>query len=149
MSSFVSSWAAGVLLRLAPQQRAEVRGARFLKLAAEARSRIEEISPREAFALLKETTVLVDVREREEFQRGHIPDALHLARGIAEFEIEARYPNTSGEILLYCGAGNRSALVADSLRRMGYSQVRTIAGGFKAWLEAGFPAWHGRRALDD
>lgn len=149
MSSFVTSWAAGVLLRLAPYQRAEIRGARFLKLAAEARNRIEEIPPRAAFALLRETTLLVDVREREEFQRGHIPDALHLPRGIAEFEIEARIADTTREILLYCGAGNRSALVADNLRRMGYSQVRTIAGGFKAWLDAGFPAWHGRRVLDD
>lgn len=148
-SRLVSSWAARALLQFAPRQVAEVRGARFLRLAHEARTRVEEIAPRQAFGLLQEHVLLVDVREKDEFARGHIPDALNLTRGTVEFEIESRVSDLQETILLYCGAGNRSALAADNLQRMGYANVRTIAGGFKAWLSAGLPAWHGRPVLDD
>jgi rhodanese-related sulfurtransferase len=86
-----------------------------------------------------EKFVLVDVREESEWARGHIPQALHLSKGIIERDIEQRVPNTSTKLILYCGGGFRSALVADNLQKMGYSNVESMDGGWKGWLESGFP----------
>jgi phage shock protein E len=149
MPKLVNSWAASVLLKLAKLQVAETHGERFLKLAREARSRITEISAAETAAAIKRGVLLLDVRERDEFLRGHIPNAVHLARGTLELEIEKRAPNSETEIVTYCGAGNRSALSADNLQRMGYTGVKSLAGGLQSWIDAGFPTWRGRHAIED
>jgi len=149
MPKLVNSWAATVLLKLARIPAAEVRGERFLKLAAQAREHVTEVTPGIAFEAVSHGTVLIDVREREEFRRGHIPRALHLPRGMIELEIERRAPDVSVDIIVYCAGGNRSALVAENLQRMGYINVRTIAGGFNAWLAAGYPAACESQLIED
>ena len=149
MPKLVNSWTASVLLKLAKLQIAETHCERFLKLAAEARSRITEISSAETAAAIRRGALLLDVRTREEFLRGHIPNALHLARGTLEFEVEKRAPDLRTEIVMYCGAGNRSALSADNLQRMGYTNVKSLAGGLQAWIDAGLPTWRGRHPIDD
>jgi rhodanese-related sulfurtransferase len=114
--------------------------ARFEKLAAEARNKITEISPREAAAKLKSgEAVIVDVRETDEWDDEHIPDAIHMSRGTIELDIEEKVPDTSAMIICHCGGGGRSALAAESLQKMGYKNVRSMAGGFKAWKAAGLP----------
>jgi rhodanese-related sulfurtransferase len=82
---------------------------------------------------------LIDVREDHEWAAGHIPGAIHLSRGIIERDIERTIPNREAEILLYCGGGYRSALVADNLQKMGYRNVVSVDGGWRAWNQAGFP----------
>jgi rhodanese-related sulfurtransferase len=82
---------------------------------------------------------LLDVREQDEWQRGHLPGARHLGKGIIERDIEATIPNHDAPIVLYCGGGYRSALAADALRRMGYTQVASMWGGWRAWTEANLP----------
>jgi rhodanese-related sulfurtransferase len=147
MPRLVNSWTASALLKFAKLEVAEKRGERFLRLAAEARSRITEISASEVSAAINRGVLVLDVREREEFLRGHIPDSAHLARGA--LEIEKRVPDPATEILLYCGAGNRSALSADNLQRMGYANVKTLAGGLGAWIDAGFPTWRRSQPVED
>ena len=149
MPKLLNSWATSVLLKLAKLQVAERNGERFLKLASEARSKITEISAAETAAAIKRGALLLDVRERDEFLRGHIPKAAHLARGTLELEIEKRVPDLETEIVTYCGAGNRSALSAESLQRMGYKNVRSLAGGLQAWIDAGLPTWSGRHSVED
>jgi phage shock protein E len=149
MPRLVNSWAVSALLRFARLEIAEKRGERFLKLVAEARSRITEISVLEASAAIKRGALVLDVREREEFLRGHIPEAVHLARGTLELEIENRVPDPSTEIVLCCGAGNRSALSADNLQRMGYANVKILAGGLREWVDAGFPTWRRAQPIED
>ena len=149
MPKLVSPWAASLLLRLAKYELAENRGARFLKLAEEARGRITHISAEEASVALQKRVLVIDVRERDEFARGHIPRSLHLARGTIEIDIERHAPNLDAEIITYCGHGNRSALAAESLQRMGYADVKSIKGGFQAWLDAGFPAWRGGESFEE
>lgn len=85
---------------------------------------------------------LVDVREDREWQAGHIPGAEHLGRGVIERDAIARFPNKDATLVLYCGGGFRSALAADSLQKMGYSQVISLDGGWKAWAAAGLPVSH-------
>ena len=149
MAGAVSSWAAGALLRFARLQVAETSGERFLRLAAESRARITEFEPYKAAQAIKRGAALVDVREKEEFHRGHIQRALNLPRGTLELEIEKRFPNPELEMVLYCGAGNRSALAADNLQRMGYTNIRVIEGGFQGWINAGLPAWQNRGLIED
>ena len=149
MPRLVNSWAASVLLKLAKLQVAERHGGRFLRLADEARSRITEISALETAAAIKRGALVLDVREREEFLRGHIPNAAHLARGTLELEIEKRAPDSATEIVTYCGAGNRSALSTDNLQRMGYTNVKSLAGGLQAWIDAGFPTWRRSHPIED
>ena len=83
--------------------------------------------------------VLVDVREREEWDRGHLPGAVHLARGVLERDVEGAVPDPDTPLVLYCGGGYRSALAAASLQDMGYTRVESMDGGWRAWTEAGFP----------
>ena len=83
--------------------------------------------------------ILIDVREGEEFAKDHAANALHLSRGVIELKIEQQVPDSATSIICYCGGGSRSALVADSLQKMGYKNVLSMAGGFKAWKEAGLP----------
>ena len=113
---------------------------RFEKLVAEAKKNIREISPEDAAAKMKSgEAVIVDVREKEEWDGEHIPDATHLSRGTIELEIQEKFPDLNKTIITHCGGGGRSALAAESLQKMGYKNVRSMAGGFKAWKAAGLP----------
>lgn len=112
---------------------------RFEQLVHEVKSRVQEISPHEAHQQHAAGAVLVDVRESEEFQKGHAAGATHLSRGILELKIEQAVRDPATPIVCYCGGGSRSALAADSLMKMGYSNVASMASGFKGWKEAGLP----------
>ena len=113
---------------------------RFEKLVADAKKRITEISPQEAAAKTKSSdAVIVDVREKDEWDETHIPDAVHMSRGTVELEVEEKFPDRNTTIICHCGGGGRSALAAESLQKMGYKNVRSMAGGFKAWKAAGLP----------
>jgi rhodanese-related sulfurtransferase len=114
---------------------------RFLKIVDEARSRIKQTNVDEVKRKLDsgETFVLVDVREESEFAKDHLPGAIHLGKGVIERDVEARVPDLSTPIILYCGGGFRSALAADNLQKMGYSRVVSMDGGVRMWREKGFP----------
>ncbi len=113
---------------------------RFQKLVAEAKKNIAEISPGEAQGQMDSgKAVLIDVRDEEDWREDHAKGAKHLSRGIIELEIEEQVPDPKTPIICYCGGGSRSALVAESLQKMGYENVRSLAGGFRAWKEAGLP----------
>ncbi len=112
----------------------------FEKLVAEAKKKITEISPTEAAAKSKSgEAVIVDVREKDEWDQEHIPDATHMSRGTIELDIEEKIPDKDAMIVCHWGGGGRSALAAESLKKMGYKNARSMAGGFKAWKAAGFP----------
>lgn len=110
----------------------------FLRLVAECMPRIQEIDIDHVRS--QPALTLVDVREDHEWAAGHIPGAIHLGRGILERDVEQRIPDLHAPIVLYCGGGYRSALAADNLQKMGYTQVYSMAGGWRAWREAGLPA---------
>ncbi len=114
---------------------------KFLALVNEAKKRVKETNVADVKRRLDagEKLVLVDVREESEWGRGHLPGAVHLGKGIIERDIEQRVPDTNTRLILYCGGGFRSALTADNLQKMGYSHVESMDGGWKGWLEAGFP----------
>ena len=113
----------------------------FEKLVAEAKKNIREISPTEAAAKLKSgDALIIDVREKDEWDEEHIPGAIHLSRGTIELDIEEKVPDTNAMIICHCGGGGRSALAAENLQKMGYKNVRSMAGGFKAWKAAGLPS---------
>ena len=113
----------------------------FLKIVDDAKSRIKEVSVSETRDRLavNPTTRLIDVREDNEWNEAHAASAEHLGKGIIERDIEATVPNKSTELILYCGGGYRSALAADVLQKMGYTNVWSMAGGWKAWKEASAP----------
>jgi rhodanese-related sulfurtransferase len=113
----------------------------FLKLVAEAKTRVRECTVDEMRArqAAGEPFVLVDVREESEFTAGHIPGAVHIGKGVIERDIEAKVPNAATPIVLYCGGGFRSALAADALQKMGYTNVISMDGGWRAWTEKGLP----------
>ena len=112
----------------------------FVKLCEKARARITEISATDLLTRSGAAPLhLVDVREDHEWLKGHLPGAVHLGKGIIERDIESRIPDTDAEIVLYCGGGYRSALAACALHDMGYTRVRSLAGGFRGWQEAGHP----------
>ena len=111
----------------------------FLRLAEDAKSRVREVSVGEARARLAAGARLVDVGEDNEWERGHAAGAEHLGRGVIERDAETRFPDKLEELILYCGGGYRSALAADNLQRMGYTNVYSMAGGWRAWQEAGAP----------
>lgn len=111
---------------------------RFEKLVAEAKKNITEISPQVAAEKLKSgEATIVDVRDKDEWDEEHIPGAIHMSRGTIELDIEEKVPDTNAMIITHCGGGGRSALAAESLKKMGYKDVRSIAGGLKAWKAAG------------
>jgi rhodanese-related sulfurtransferase len=114
-------------------------GQRFNQLAADAKSRIREVAPVEAAKEQAAGAVLIDVRESEEFARGHAAGAVPLSRGVVELHIEELVPDLSTPILCLCGGGSRSALSAESLQTMGYKNVASVAGGFKSWVMQGLP----------
>ena len=104
---------------------------RFEKLVAEAKKNITEISPEDAAAKLQNReAVIVDVREKDEWEEEHIPHAIHLSRGTIELDIEEKVPDPNAVIIAHCGSDGRSALAAESLQKMGYKNVRSMAGGF-------------------
>ena len=114
---------------------------RYEELVAEAKKNISEISPTEAAEKAKSgAAIIIDVREKDEWEEAHIPDAVHLSRGMLELEIEDQLPDANATIILHCGGGGRSALAAESLQKMGYKNVQSMAGGFKAWKAAGLAA---------
>ena len=118
---------------------------RFLEIVNDAKSRIRECT----FHDVKnrqdagETFHLVDVREESEWAAGHLPKAVHLGKGIIERDIEAAISETNSEIILYCGGGYRSALAAETLQKMGYTNVISMDGGFGGWKEADYPIVEG------
>ena len=113
---------------------------RFEKLVADAKKNITEIRPTDAAEKLKSgAAVIVDVREQDEWDAEHIPDAIHLSRGTIELDIEEKVPDVNTTVILHCGGGGRSALAAESLQKMGYKNVRSLEGGFKAWKASGLP----------
>ena len=113
----------------------------FLKLVDDAKSRIRETNVRETKQRLDagELLTLIDVREESEWARGRLPGAIHMGRGIIERDIENTIPDKATPIVLYCGGGYRSALVADNLQKMGYTNVLSMDGGWRGWTEAGYP----------
>ncbi len=113
----------------------------FEQLCADARGRIREITVGEVKAKLDANASFhfIDVREDHEWQTDHAAGACHLGRGIIERDIEKLVPEKDAEVVLYCGGGFRSALAADNLQRMGYTNVLSMAGGIKAWREAEYP----------
>ena len=113
----------------------------FLNLVNDAKQRIKQEGFQETKKRLDngEKLILVDTREDAEWARGHIPGAIHLGRGIIERDIEKTVPDKGTPIVLYCGGGFRSALAADNLQKMGYSNVISMDGGWRGWTEAGFP----------
>jgi len=113
----------------------------FLRLVEDARGRIREVSIDDVRAMQQagDRFHLLDVREQDEFTRGHLPGARHLGKGIIERDIEATIPDLDAPIVLYCGGGYRSALAADALRQMGYTRALSMWGGWRAWTEAGLP----------
>jgi rhodanese-related sulfurtransferase len=112
---------------------------RFQKLVAEAKRHITEISPADARKQVESGALLIDVRDDEDWREGHAERATHLSRGLIELEIEEQVSDLTKPIICYCGGGSRSALVAESLQKMGYKNVRSIAGGMRAWKEQGLP----------
>jgi len=114
---------------------------RFLAIVENARSRITETDVATIHERIArgERFHLIDVREESEWAAGHIPGAIHLGKGILERDIEKRIPDTDAEIVLYCGGGYRSALAADNLQKMGYTNVKSMNGGFRGWKDAGLP----------
>ena len=108
----------------------------FLNIVNDAKSRIREVTVAETQARNAEAK-LIDVREDNEWEAGHAAGAIHLGKGIIERDIETTVPDKATQLILYCGGGYRSALAADALQKMGYTNVFSMAGGWKAWKEAG------------
>lgn len=113
----------------------------FLEIIGELKGRIKENSVEDVRGRQEsgESFHLIDVREESEWAGGYIPGAVHIGRGILEPKIEKRIPERDSEIVLYCGSGARSLLAAESLKRMGYCNAVSMAGGMGAWKEAGYP----------
>ncbi|HEX8472724.1 MAG TPA: rhodanese-like domain-containing protein [Pyrinomonadaceae bacterium] len=113
----------------------------FLQLVEDARRRVHEVTVEEARARLAADPAarLIDVREDNEWHAGRAAGAQHLGRGVIERDIETKHPDKTAELILYCGGGYRSALACDNLQRMGYTNVHSLAGGWKAWRDAGAP----------
>ena len=114
---------------------------KFLKLVNEAKTRVEETNVADVKRRIDagEKFVLVDVREDNEWAQGHVPGAVHLGKGIIERDIENRVPDLAASLVLYCGGGFRSALAADNLQKMGYTNVLSMDGGHRGWKEKGLP----------
>ena len=117
----------------------------FLKLVDEAKSRVKELSVDQVKAKLDrdEKLHLVDVREDSEWAIDHVTGAIHLGKGVIERDAEQRLPDKAAEIILYCGGGFRSALAADNLQKMGYTNVHSMDGGIRSWREKKYPLTKG------
>ena len=115
--------------------------ARFLQIVNDAKQRVRETAVDEVKARLdrRDKFTLVDVREESEWAKDHLPGAIHLGKGVIERDIEQRVPAPDAPLVLYCGGGFRSALAADNLQKMGYTNVLSMDGGIREWREKGFP----------
>jgi rhodanese-related sulfurtransferase len=117
----------------------------FLKIVEDAKSRVREISVDEVRRKLESVKAkLIDVREDTEWAAGHARGAQHLGKGVIERDIEQSVPDKNSELILYCGGGFRSALATDSLQKMGYTNVASMAGGWRGWQAAGGPVETGK-----
>jgi rhodanese-related sulfurtransferase len=118
---------------------------RFLQIVEDARKRIREVSVDDVKTRIDrgENFVLLDVREESEYAHDHLPGAIHLGKGVIERDIEQRVPQLDTPLVLYCGGGYRSALAADSLQKMGYTNVLSMDGGIREWREKHFPLTSG------
>jgi rhodanese-related sulfurtransferase len=114
---------------------------RFLQIVEDSRKRIREISIDEVKKKIDqgEKLMLVDVREDDEWAKDHLPGAVHMGRGVIERDIEERVPDLHTPMIFYCGGGFRSAMVADNLQKMGYTNVLSMDGGVRGWREKGYP----------
>ena len=119
--------------------------AKFLALVNDAKKRVRETNVADVKRRMDagEKFVLVDVREESEWAQGHLPGAIHLGKGIIERDVEQSVPDAGAKIILYCGGGFRSALAADNLQKMGYTNVESMDGGWKGWIGAGLPTQKG------
>src|SRR5256885_14403126 len=113
----------------------------FLQLVNDAKKRVKETNVTDVKLRMDsgEKFLLVDVREDNEWEKGHLPGAVHMGRGVIERDIETKVPEASTKMILDCGGGFRSALVADNLQKMGYTNVESMDGGWRGWVEAGLP----------
>jgi rhodanese-related sulfurtransferase len=111
----------------------------FLQIVEDAKSKIREVSVEETLKRVNDGANLIDVREDNEWEAGHAKSATHLGRGIIERDIIGKFPDKNAELILYCGGGFRSALAANNLQKMGYTNVFSMAGGWTAWKEADAP----------
>ncbi len=118
---------------------------RFLKIVNEAKTRVRETNVEKVKNKMDsgEKFLLVDVREESEFAKDHLPGSIHLGKGIIERDVEALVPDLNAKIVLYCGGGFRSALAADNLQKMGYTNVISMDGGIREWREKGYPLTKG------
>jgi len=114
---------------------------RFLKIVEDAKSRVREKSVDDVKAMLdrSEKFTLIDVREESEYAKDHLPGAVHLGKGIIERDVEQKFPDIATPLVLYCGGGFRSALAADNLQKMGYTNVISMDGGIRDWRAKGYP----------
>lgn len=117
----------------------------FLKLVNDAKTRVKETNVSDVKRRMDagEKFLLVDVREDNEWTNGHLPGAVHMGRGVIERDVEKAVPDTSTKMILYCGGGFRSALVADNLQKMGYTNVESMDGGWRGWTTSGLPTAKG------
>jgi rhodanese-related sulfurtransferase len=120
---------------------------RFLKIVQDAKKRVLETTVDQVKAKLDrgERFLLIDVREESEYAKDHLPGAIHLGKGVIERDIEQRVPDTAALMILYCGGGFRSALAADNLQKMGYTNVISMDGGIRDWRGKGYPLEKGER----
>ena len=118
----------------------------YRELVDDAKTRVREVTVEEVMdqQAKGERVVYVDVREEGEWDRGHMPGAVHLGRGVLEVKVDQVFPDKSTPLVLYCGGGNRSALAADVLQVMGYTDVASMSGGWRAWTQAGGESESGR-----
>ncbi len=118
---------------------------RFLKVVEDAKKRVREKTVDDVKAMLDrgEKFTLVDVREESEFAKDHLPGAIHLGKGVIERDVEQKVPDTTTPLVLYCGGGFRSALAADNLQKMGYTNVISMDGGVRGWRDKGYPLTKG------
>jgi rhodanese-related sulfurtransferase len=118
---------------------------RFLKIVDDARTRVRETNVDAVRTRLDrgDKFVLVDVREESEFAKDHLPGAIHMGKGVIERDVEVKVPDLNAEMILYCGGGFRSALAADNLQKMGYTNVISMDGGIREWREKGYPLTRG------
>jgi rhodanese-related sulfurtransferase len=114
---------------------------RFLKIVDDAKTRVHETNVDEVKKRMdrRDKFILVDVREESEYAKDHLPGAIHMGKGVIERDIEARVPELNAEMILYCGGGFRSALAADNLQKMGYTNVISMDGGIRDWREKRYP----------
>jgi len=118
-----------------------VHSPQFLKLVNEAKRHVKETNVEDVKRRMEngEKFLLVDVREDNEWEKGHVPGAVHMGKGVIERDIEVQVPEATTKMILYCGGGFRSALVAENLQKMGYANVESMDGGWRGWVSAGLP----------